>query len=60
MAKGIGRCHTSFMSGTPVFVHLRNGEKFKDRFVEKKARYIFLRQRGKVSIVDLRAVTIAR
>ena len=52
--------HTGFQRGQSVFVHLRNGEKFKDWFVVRKSRYVVLRLRGKIPTEQIRAISIWR
>jgi len=50
--------HTSVKKGTTVQVILRSGERFVDKFVDKKAHYIMLKEYGKVQKSDLRALVI--
>lgn len=52
--------HTSFRQGQPVFVQLKSGEQFTDKFQERRSTHIVLRKRGKIAMTDLRAVSIAR
>lgn len=52
--------HTSFRQGQKVFVKLRSGEQFTDKFQERKGRYIHLQERGKIENERLASVTIYR
>jgi len=52
--------HTNFTPGKRVYVKLKSGQQFVDRFVEKRARAVFLEQRGKVLNADITSMTIYR
>jgi len=52
--------HTSFQQGQHVWVQLKTGEQFADQFQERRSRHVVLRKRGRVSMGDLRAISIAR
>lgn len=46
--------HTSYRKRTKVLVTLRNGMKFIDRFVDKKAGWMFFEVAGRVGIADIK------
>ena len=52
--------HTTFAVGKRVYVKLKSGEQFIDRFLKKSARAVFLEQHGKVLNADISSVTIYR
>jgi hypothetical protein len=52
--------HTSFFKGTPVFVKLRDGRQFKDRFEERRQRFVILTHAGKVANSELASITVYR
>jgi len=52
--------HTNFRQGQPVFVQLKTGEKFVDRFHQHRSTHIVLRNHGRIDIADIRAVSINR
>ena len=60
MAKRRAKPHTWFRRGTKVFVILTDGQKFRDKFVDKKNTAVILLGRGKVPIADIRSMTIFR
>ena len=54
------KTHTEFKRGQNVFIQLKNGETYTDRFIEAKSRYIFTQYYGKQPIKDVRQISIAR
>ena len=52
--------HTNFTPGKRVYVKLTSGEQFVDRFLEKRARVVYLEQHGKVLNADITSMTIYR
>lgn len=52
--------HTSFHKGTRVFVILRDGSSFRDKYVERTARAVKFKIHGLVLNKSLRSVSIAR
>lgn len=52
--------HTSFQQGQHVFVQLKSGVSFSDKFVERRSLFVRLAARGKVMNRDLRAISIDR
>lgn len=50
--------HTHFRQGQKVFVHLRSGESFRDRFHEHRSNHVVLQERGKVFTKSIRAISI--
>lgn len=49
--------HTEFRKGSSVFVQMKDGTKFSDKYESKKANYVFLRNRGKVVASEIRAMS---
>jgi hypothetical protein len=49
--------HTEFRKGSTLFVHLKNGEKFVDKYEERKGRFVYLRRRGRVIASEIRAMS---
>lgn len=50
--------HTSCRKGTTVLITLRSGDKFVDKFADKKAKFVILEEYGRLPICDLRAMSI--
>ena len=50
--------HSTYRKGQKVFVILKNGSSFVDKFVQKKSGTIQFEERGRVPIKDIRAATI--
>lgn len=50
--------HTSTYKGKRVFVILRDGSRFVDKFLDKKAGYILFAEHGRIPIRDVRVFTI--
>ena len=50
--------HTSTYKGKRVFVILRDGQRFVDKFLDKKAGYIVFAGRGRVPVREIRVFTI--
>lgn len=59
MAKS-GATHTYFRRGQSVYVILRDGTRFRDKFEEKQSKRVILRERGSIRKNKLRSITIAR
>lgn len=55
--KGEMTAHTEFRKGSSVFVQMKDGAKFSDKYDSKKANYVFLRNRGKVVASEIRAMS---
>lgn len=51
--------HTSCQKGKRVFIRLRNGEEFVEKFVEKKGRFIFT-ENHKVRTCDVSIFSITK
>lgn len=49
--------HTEFRKGSSVFVQMKDGAAFSDKYESKKANYVFLRRNGKVRCSDIRAMS---
>lgn len=52
--------HYSTERHKKVYIQLRSGEGFTDRFLDKKGRYIHLKERGKIAIKEIAVFTHAR
>ena len=52
--------HSSTYKGKRVYIVLKNGEKFVDKFVDKKSGYVFTEQKGKIRKADIKTMTIYR
>jgi hypothetical protein len=52
--------HTSFTRGKRVFVKLRNGTSFIDKFIERGRAHVTLFKYGDVDIADIKSMTIAK
>ena len=50
--------HSTYRKGQKVFVILKDGSSFVDKFVQKKSGTIHFEERGRVPIKDIRAATI--
>lgn len=54
----MGTPHTSCRKGTTVLMTMRKGDKFVDKFYDKKGSYVILEQHGRVRISEIRAMSI--
>ena len=52
--------HTHFNKGKRVFVRLRDGTVFMDRFVERESRFVRLEARGRIRTRDIDVMGIAK
>ena len=52
--------HTSTYKWKRVFVVLKNGDKFVDRFMDKKSGYVFFQEQGKIAKSQIKTMTIHR
>jgi hypothetical protein len=52
--------HTSFKRGQPIYVQLKSGEQFRDKFLERRSAFVILMEHGKVANDKLRAISIDR
>lgn len=52
--------HTHFQQGQLVHVQMRDGTAFKDRFFERRSRYVVLEERGRIAVDEIRAISIVR
>jgi hypothetical protein len=50
--------HSSTYKGKRVYVILRDGTEFVDKFVDKKGRFVYFETHGRVRIQELRVFTI--
>lgn len=50
--------HTACRRGTPVLVTLTTGEQFRDHFVDRLARVVVFRNRGRVAKALIRAFSL--
>lgn len=52
--------HSHFAQGQKVFVQLKSGEKFEDKFFERRSTHVVLQQRGRVPMSNVRAISVKR
>lgn len=52
--------HSDFRKGQRLFITMRDGERIVDKFVESKSGVLVLRQRGRVSLSQVRHASIKR
>ncbi len=52
--------HSSTYKGKRVYIVLKDGTSFVDKFVDSKSGYIHLQEKDKVKKVDIRTMTIYR
>jgi hypothetical protein len=52
--------HTHYSRGKRLFLIMRNGETFVDRFVERRGRVMVLEDAGRVEVAAIRAVSFYR
>lgn len=52
--------HTSTYKGKTVFIRLKDGTSFEDKFKDKKQKFVFLEKAGKVPIVDIKSFSIRK
>jgi hypothetical protein len=50
--------HNSTYKGKRVYVQLKDGTAFVDKFLDKKGHYCFFEERGKVRRRDIKVFTI--
>jgi len=50
--------HTGFTRGKKIFVKLRNGEKFIDKFLENTSRTMIFYNMGEINNRDISSATI--
>ena len=54
-------CHTATYKGKTVFVILRNGERFEDRFVERtRSKIVIFEKRGRIPAGEIRSMSDRR
>jgi hypothetical protein len=52
--------HTSTFKGKRVYIALKNGDKFVDKFMDKKSGYVVTKDHGKIKKGDIKTMTIFR
>ena len=52
--------HSGTYKNKKVYVVMKNGQEFVDRFIDSKSNYIFLDQKGKLNKKSIRTLTIYR
>lgn len=52
--------HLTFPRGKRVIIHMKDGEIFVDRYIEKKGSRVFLEERGEVPTKLIRSCTYYR
>jgi len=50
--------HTSTYKGKKVYIVLKNGTKFVDKFVDKKSGYVITEKNGKIKKSTMKTMTI--
>jgi hypothetical protein len=50
--------HSSTYKGKRVYVILRDGTEFVDKFIDKKGRFVYFETHGRVRTSELRVFTI--
>ncbi|TNE32071.1 MAG: hypothetical protein EP349_02720 [Alphaproteobacteria bacterium] len=60
MAKKRSPSHYSTQKNKKVYIQLRDGTEFVDRFLDKKGSWLHLQERGKIPIKDIAVFTHAR
>lgn len=50
--------HTAFKKNTKVFIKMMSGETFTDHFIDKKSGVVIFRERGRIDIKDVQAISI--
>jgi hypothetical protein len=56
----ISKVHTDFRRGQKVFVVMKDGTKFVDKYIEQKSKVIIFENSGRVSLRKIRSNTIFR
>lgn len=51
--------HHTFYKGKRVWVILRSGEQFADRYVERRSDSLVFQDKGRIRLRDIRSTTIA-
>lgn len=52
--------HTSFPKNSKVFIIFRDGDSAVDYYLEKKSRFVFFRELGKVALDQIRNISYFR
>jgi len=52
--------HYSTQKGRKVYIQLKSGEGFVDKFMDKKGSFIHVQERGRIPIKDIAVFTHAR
>lgn len=52
--------HTSTFKGKTVFIRLKNGDSFEDKFKDKKQKFVILEKAGKVPIIEIKSFSIRK
>lgn len=60
MAKKRSPSHYSTQKNKKVYIQLRDGSEFVDRFTDKKGNWLHFKERGKIPIKDIAVFTHAR
>lgn len=43
-----------------MFIQMKDGQSFVDKYQEKKSAHVFLKARGKIKVKDVRAISVER
>ncbi|MFA5880236.1 MAG: hypothetical protein WC860_08745 [Candidatus Margulisiibacteriota bacterium] len=52
--------HSSTYKGKRVYIVLKDGASFVDKFVDTKSGYVYTQEKGKLRKADIRTMTIYR
>jgi len=52
--------HTSTFKGKTVFIRLKNGDQFEDKFKDKKQKFVILEKAGKIPIIEIKSFSIRK
>lgn len=52
--------HTCTFKGKTVFVKLKNGDQFEDKFKDKKAKFVITERVGKTPIINIKSFSIRK
>lgn len=52
--------HTGFKRGTHLYVRMKDGTKFTDKFYDKGSGYVVFESRGKIALKMIKSIGIKR
>ena len=53
-------CHTEFRKGASVFVQMKDGSSFSDKYEGKKSKFVIMKNAGKIDVQAIRAISFLR